>query len=332
MPIKSPYFEVKMLKCSSKYYVPTIVIGKGYKNLERTMHMSKKFSKYIFPIILITFLLIEWINVFFVGGVIKVVSWWSIFWSSFIGLIIFILVIGIIILKLIKHKNIHLSLLATMLISLIMGYPFCWFLGIGQIAYPAEITSVQPAVSIRLPINETTVVGWGGNSLENNRPHAIAPMERWAYDLLVEPYSMKSDDLKEYGIYDMEVIAPATGTVVAVYDKEDDILPGSEDNKTMTGNYIYLQLEETGTYLVLAHLKKGSILVQKGQYIKEGTPIARVGNSGSTSEPHLHIHHQRQNPASTNIFFAEGLPLYFRDINGPPMPNGGSKGDIISPK
>ncbi len=127
------------------------------------------------------------------------------------------------------------------------------------------------------------------------------------------------------------MVAPVTGKIVAAYDQEDDILPGSEDNKTLAGNFIYLQIEETGTYLVFAHLKKGSILVHEGQDIKEGTPIARVGNSGATSEPHLHIHHQRQNPATTNMFFSEGLPLYFHDIDGPAMPNGGPNGDIISP-
>jgi len=293
--------------------------------------MKKNSLKYIFPLLLITILLIEWINVFFIGGVIGVVSWWCILWGSFIGLIIFTFLIIKISIKLIKHKKIQGNILITMFISLIMGLPLCCFFGVGQIAYPANIASVEPAVSVRLPINETTIVGWGGNSIETNRPHAIAPMERWAYDLLVEPYSIKSDRLKDYGIYDVEVVAPANGKIVAVYDQEVDILPGSEDNKTMEGNYIYMQLEETGTYLVIAHLKKDSILVQEGQDIKEGTPIARVGNSGSTSEPHIHIHHQRQNPATTNMFFSEGLPLYFRDIDGPAMPNGGPKKDIISP-
>lgn len=288
--------------------------------------------KYIVPILLIIPLLIEWISIFFIGRVVGVVSWWSIYWGSFIGLIIFIFTIVLITTKLIKHKKIHLSILATMLISLIMCYPLCWFFGIGQIAYPAQVTDVHPAVSICLPINETAVVGWGGNSLETNRPHAMAPVERWAYDLLMEPFSVKSANLNDYGIYDIEVVAPATGTVVAVYDEEDDISPGSENNKTMAGNHIYMRLDETGTYLVIAHLKKASILVQKGQHIKEGTPIAKVGNSGSTSEPHLHIHHQRQNPATTNMFFSEGLPLYFRDIDGPAMPKGGPIKDKISPK
>ena len=58
----------------------------------------------------------------------------------------------------------------------------------------------------------------------------------------------------------------------------------------------------------------------------EGAVIARAGNTGMSSEPHLHIHYQRQNPNDT-LFFAEGLPLFFRDVEGSKMPIGG--GDIV---
>ena len=49
------------------------------------------------------------------------------------------------------------------------------------------------------------------------------------------------------------------------------------------------------------------------------------GNSGNTSGPHIHIHHQRQDPSVFPAGFAEGLPLFFRDHDGPPMPIGGLK-------
>ena len=72
--------------------------------------------------------------------------------------------------------------------------------------------------------------------------------------------------------------------------------------------------------MVLAHLKKGSIKVKEGQHVNEGEFLAQVGNSGSSSEPHLHIHHQRQDPSKVSIFFSEGLPLYFRTEKGVIMP------------
>jgi len=293
--------------------------------------MHHKRLKYKMTMVLIILLTIEWVSVFLADGIAKVIAWWGIWWGSFIGLIIFVFYAVMVIIKLIKRKKIQIPLITTMFISLVMTYPICWFFGINQMAYPAQVNS-QPGVFIRLPINSVAVVGWGGESLETNRPHAMAPMERWGYDLLVEPFSVKSKKLEDLGIYDEEVVAPISGIIVEAYDGEDDMLPGAENNKTMAGNHIYIQLDKTKTYLVIAHLKKGSILVKKGQYVKEGTPIARVGNSGSSSEPHLHIHHQKQNPATTSIFFSEGLPLYFRDINGPAMPKGGEIKDIISPK
>ncbi len=72
------------------------------------------------------------------------------------------------------------------------------------------------------------------------------------------------------------------------------------------------------------HLKKGSIKVREGQHVNEGEVLAQVGNSGSSSEPHLHIHHQRQDPSNVSIFLAEGLPLYFRTEKGVIMPERGT--------
>lgn len=53
-------------------------------------------------------------------------------------------------------------------------------------------------------------------------------------------------------------------------------------------------------------------------------------NSGSTSEPHLHIHHQRQNPTATlHPILAEGLPLYFEGTDAEVIP---LKGTIVTPE
>ena len=47
----------------------------------------------------------------------------------------------------------------------------------------------------------------------------------------------------------------------------------------------------TGEYRVfLAHMQRGSALVKKGDRVARGQPLGKVGNSGNTSEPHLHIH------------------------------------------
>jgi len=115
-----------------------------------------------------------------------------------------------------------------------------------------------------------------------------------------------------------------SGLISRAHDGKPDAPPGELTNnfEAPLGNHVVIQME-TGTYLLIAHLKHGSVLVKTGDTVEEGQTIGECGNSGNTSEPHIHIHHQRQDPAVFPINFAEGLPLYFRDHDGNPMPVGG---------
>ncbi len=194
------------------------------------------------------------------------------------------------------------------------------------VAYPASLENTAPAATVRLPADVPLQVIWGGDRLEVNQ-HAVVPDQRWAYDFLVEPYFSGSPTLSDYGCYGVPVVAPASGMVTTAHDGEPDMVPGvSSNNYTAPeGNYVVILLDETETYLVLAHLRPGSVAVSTGQRVDEGQMVGECGNSGNTSEPHIHIHHQRQDPAEYPINFAEGLPLYFRDHTGPAMPEGGFK-------
>jgi len=192
--------------------------------------------------------------------------------------------------------------------------------------YPASLEHTSPSVTVRLPADVPLKVIWGGDSRAVNQ-HVIVPDQRWAYDFLVEPYLTGSSNLADYGCYGVPVLAPAAGLVAIAHDGEPDMVPGQPSNniEAPTGNHVVILLDETGTYLEIAHLKQGSLMVSSGQRVEEGQVIGQCGNSGNTSEPHIHIHHQRQNPAEYPINFAEGLPLYFRDHDGAPMPQGGVK-------
>lgn len=61
--------------------------------------------------------------------------------------------------------------------------------------------------------------------------------------------------------------------------------------------------------MVLAHMMEGSIAVTEGQTVDEGQPLGRLGNSGNTSEPHLHIHAWRT--GSGSMLEGEGVPIRF---------------------
>lgn len=280
-----------------------------------------------------------WFCIYLVGGTFGVVSWWFVMCFSVVGAILLAVTALRLTIGLLFGFKLTLPLFFILITSVVAAWPFGWFFDIGKIAYPAKLHRVKPAIEVGLPIKQTLLVGWGGDDIDKNY-HVVVPMERWAYDFLILPAATKSKRLEDYGVYGAEVVAPASGTIVGAFDEEEDIEPGSEDYKSQLGNHIFLKLDETETFIVMAHLKKSSLMVAVGQHVKEGTPLAQVGNSGATSEPHLHIHHQRQDPSKTSMFFTEGLPLYFRDIDGSSMPEGGLKkeggletpiGELISP-
>ena len=55
----------------------------------------------------------------------------------------------------------------------------------------------------------------------------------------------------------------------------------------------------------------GNIMVTTGDIVKKGQPIARVGNSGRTSNPHLHIHACSGTDTSKILHGGNGIPIYF---------------------
>lgn len=275
-------------------------------------------------------LLVLWVSVFVIHGLAGAVAWSAaVLFIAPAGVILVLINLTVLIVSLVRKTKAAPQAVALIL-SVFLAAPVLILLNIFPVAYPAQIDQIKPSITVKWPLRERTLVAWGGNTLADNRPHAVWPSERWAYDLVMDPADTGSKDCSDYGIYDKEVVAPVSGTIVAAYDKEDDIEPNTDQFLSMEGNHVYIKIDQTGTYLLLNHLKKGSVLVQNGDRVNEGDIIARVGNSGSTSEPHLHIQHQRQDPTKTIYpIFAEGLPLYFKDIDGESMP---LRGSIITPE
>ena len=284
----------------------------------------KNFGK-IYNVVLLFTLLLLWLSVIVFKGFTGAIAWTLIkLVFAPIGLLLtlvslFLFINGIIRNKKIKTRGISL------LLSIIMAIPITMLFNIVHVPYPSNLYDVEPALSIYSPFKETTLIGWGGDSIESNLPHSIWASEKWAYDIIMAGSNLDSNRLEDYDIYKVALYAPISGTVIAAKDTEADILPNTEEFLSLEGNYIYLKVDETGTYLLMNHLLKDSITVEVGDRVVVGEYLGKVGNTGSTSEPHLHIHHQRQNP--TKVLFptiAEGLPLYFYNNEGKKtMPNAG---------
>ena len=73
----------------------------------------------------------------------------------------------------------------------------------------------------------------------------------------------------------------------------------------MAGNYVAINCGDF--FVILAHLRQGSIAVATGDKVRTGAFLGQMGNSGNTSEPHLHLHAQRGLPAEAPL---AGEPLW----------------------
>jgi hypothetical protein len=197
-----------------------------------------------------------------------------------------------------RRQLLGLGLLALVVVSLGMFR-----------TYPSSYDRRPSQVRFRLPLDGPVTVAWGGPSTEVNY-HVVMPDQRWAYDLLVteDGRSFRGDGsrLEDHFAFGKPVRAPADGVVRTIHDGEPDGPIGQWRVLGAAGNHIVLQVAER-EFLFIAHLERGSIAVRPGDRVVAGQAIARVGNSGNSSEPHVHLHLQ-DTPTS---FLGEGIPLYF---------------------
>jgi hypothetical protein len=92
---------------------------------------------------------------------------------------------------------------------------------------------------------------------------------------------------KEYPIFDEQLFAPMEGVVLKVVNDIPDNLPFSGNYPYNTGNTIVIK--NGRYYFLLGHLKKGSIAVKEGDFVKQNEFIGHAGNSGMSERPHLHM-------------------------------------------
>jgi murein DD-endopeptidase MepM/ murein hydrolase activator NlpD len=89
---------------------------------------------------------------------------------------------------------------------------------------------------------------------------------------------------EDYYAFGREVLAPAEGTVI---EGVRDNTPGSMNPYSALGNCVVIQHREDEVS-VLAHFKRRSIVVMAGGTVKRVQLLGKCGNSGNSSEPHLH--------------------------------------------
>lgn len=115
----------------------------------------------------------------------------------------------------------------------------------------------------------------------------------------------------DFFAYGAELLAVADGVVAAVHDGMPENVPFSEHMavpitlETIAGNHVILDIG--GAYVMYAHLQPGTVTVEPGQAVRRGDVLGRLGNSGNSDAPHLHLQ-VTDRPAP---LAAEGLPFTF---------------------
>ncbi len=198
---------------------------------------------------------------------------------------------------------------------------------------PSPYLDYDTQAYLRLPFDGEWLVFWGGRTVEQNY-HAAVRDQRFAYDLLVvingTSHSGDGKSNEQYYCWGKEILSPGSGTVVTAVSNLPDNPPGVMDPKNPPGNHVILDLGNK-EYALLAHLQQGSVQVAEGDEIRPGQPIGLCGNSGNTSEPHLHFHLQD----SKRFGKGDGKPVFFSSYiaNGNPVDRGEPvRGETISPK
>ena len=117
----------------------------------------------------------------------------------------------------------------------------------------------------------------------------------------------RPEDPARYAIFGAPVHAPCAGRVLAAENTLPDMPVPVMDTAHLLGNHVLLQCGDV--VLVLAHLREGSVEVTAGEGVERGALLGEVGNSGNSSEPHLHLHAQRPGRGDAPI---SGDPLALR--------------------
>jgi hypothetical protein len=103
------------------------------------------------------------------------------------------------------------------------------------------------------------------------------------------------DQNRSYFCYDQPIHSVAAGKVVAVMDGLPENVPHSGKLamdltwQNAGGNHVVVDIG-FGLYAFYAHMRPGSVAVKEGDIVTAGQLLGHVGNTGSSTEPHLHFH------------------------------------------
>jgi hypothetical protein len=190
----------------------------------------------------------------------------------------------------------------------------------GDVRVASEVVVIAP------PLRGSVWMAANGPSASTGHRRAMIAIDgaphiaqRFAIDYLkvnAQGRSFVGDSSKNssYIAYGNDALAVADGRVVAMKDGIPENVPGSRavpiTLETVGGNHVILDLGH-GRYAFYAHLQPGSIRVRVGDQVRTGQVLGLVGNSGNSTEPHLHFHLSDAN----SPLGSEGIPYVHQSLD-----------------
>jgi hypothetical protein len=186
------------------------------------------------------------------------------------------------------------------------------------------------AVTIGVPFTQEWEVASGGRSILVNSHHSLA-VQRNAIDFvqLVNGKTYRGDRsrLENFYIFGDPLLAVADGRVTSAIGSRPDLPVGGHTWVDMEGNHVILDIGG-GRFVLYAHMKQGSLRVQAGDLVHAGQVIGRVGDSGNSDEPHLHIQVQNKPTFDVEAGNIETFPMLLAGATVSDL----RRGDSVKPR
>lgn len=148
---------------------------------------------------------------------------------------------------------------------------------------------------MRLPFKGEWFTFWGGDTKRQNY-HMVFKPQQGAFDFIVldkndKSYERSGTRNEDYFAFGKPIYAVCDAVVYKVTTGVEDNRPTLMNPAQALGNSVVL-LTKNDEYIFYAHFQKESIKVKQGDVVKKGQYLGNCGNSGNSSEAHLHLHIQ----------------------------------------
>jgi hypothetical protein len=260
----------------------------------------------------------EWLGTVGMFGLVLLFAFLTARWDGFSYYLRFVLPVAFVAASYMAYRRVGSGAPSTAEQPSWMGRAVRGALIVGLVGLNTHVLSgyIHPnaAVALAYPLKGGMyyVGGGGSNRWINN--HNAFPPQNYALDILRlnalgnRALGLWPEELSRYAIYGDSIFSPCTGRIARAVDGLADQIPPSRDRENPAGNHVVVTCHNAE--VLMAHMMQNSVAIQAGDVVEKGAFVGQVGNSGNTTQPHLHIHVERGGPPG-EILDGRGVPATF---------------------